>query len=227
MDWRLSILPLSLFFLVMVGTHALLVSRSWAETKCLGVTMTEDVPKLIHCVDAKYPGSALTSGKSGWAKLNYCIEVDGTVSEVSVADSEDYHSRFADSFISALRQWKYETPNIGGKPHRLCNIEAFFSFFIYGDLGAGPIFTRKYRLAVDDIKGSRWDEAESAIEDLFDDDELNAYEADLLYALQARLFEAKGENQKAMRALERVAQATHGHFDDSQYVAALQKLFFL
>lgn len=68
----------------------------------------------IVSIQPQYPRDAALQGIEGWVELEFTIEADGTVSEVSVADSEPRRV-FDRNAQRALYKWKFKPRVVDGK----------------------------------------------------------------------------------------------------------------
>jgi TonB family protein len=69
--------------------------------------------KLIYKVDPTYPETAKAAGLSGKVVLAVTINEEGFVSEIKAVEG---HPVLSDATVSAVRQWRYSTTLLNGKP---------------------------------------------------------------------------------------------------------------
>ena len=69
--------------------------------------------KRTKYVAPKYPRSAQRRGISGWVDVIFTVDIDGTVSEVSVRDSNP-GDVFVSSAVSAVEDWEFEPVIVDG-----------------------------------------------------------------------------------------------------------------
>ena len=73
---------------------------------------TGDGPIPVSASPPQYPSDALMRGETGWVRLSFTIEPDGSVSDVEVADSEP--GRVFDAAARrALGRWTFDPADAG------------------------------------------------------------------------------------------------------------------
>jgi len=184
-------------------------------------------PKAILQVPPVYPRRAAYAGKEGWVLMRYSIETDGSVSEVEVVDSSDYRGVFSTAAVTALKEWRYATPTLDGKPARKCNNRQLITFKFQEATGGRPSFARKNRVILEHIKGERFDEAERLIMEAHESEGLNLYEIDRLFLLEGVLNQTRGNDIAAMRAYSRAISGGGGHLTKDESIFVLRTLFAL
>jgi len=184
-------------------------------------------PKAILQVPPRYPDRAARAGKEGWVVMRYSIETDGSVSEVVIVDSSDYKGVFGDAAVASLKNWRYQTPMLDGKPARKCNNRQMITFVLDPPVGGGAIFAKKDAAIRNHIKNRRFDEAEALIREAHESKGLNLYEIDRLYLQEGALNAARGDDVAAIRAFTRAISGGGGHLSKEEEVLILRSLFTL
>jgi len=72
-------------------------------------------PKVLKYIKPKYPVLALRAGRKGVVRLRFMITKSGKVTNVRVL-SEPKGLGFGAATVAAVKQWKFETPRINGRP---------------------------------------------------------------------------------------------------------------
>ncbi len=71
--------------------------------------------KRVRFVEPIFPDSARRKGISGWVEIAFTVSAKGTVEDAKVRASSP-EDVFDDAALRAVRQWRYEPPEIDGKP---------------------------------------------------------------------------------------------------------------
>jgi len=72
-------------------------------------------PKVLNFVKPVYPVLALRANRKGVVRLRFMITKSGNVTNVRVL-SEPPGLGFGQAAVDAVKQWKFETPRINGRP---------------------------------------------------------------------------------------------------------------
>jgi len=72
-------------------------------------------PKVLNFVKPVYPVLALRANRKGVVRLRFMITKSGNVTNVRVL-SEPAGLGFGDAAVAAVKQWKFETPRLNGRP---------------------------------------------------------------------------------------------------------------
>lgn len=91
------------------------------------------VPHPIKTTPPKYPTRLAERGIEGWVLLEFFVEIDGSVTEIEVLDS-DPPGAFERAAIAAVRTWKYQPAQLGGKPQRM-STQLVLTFELEGGSG--------------------------------------------------------------------------------------------
>lgn len=83
-------------------------------------------------VEPRYPVDAARDGITGWVRLGFSIDESGSVTDVSVIQSEP-RSIFDREAIRALRRWKYQPQIIDGKAIKQTNLQVQLDFQLQTD----------------------------------------------------------------------------------------------
>ena len=78
------------------------------------VDLGNAIPTPTHRVSPKYPTSALRLGLNGYVDVQFVIATDGSVTDVTIADSSS--SRFHSATLTAIKQWRFEPVVRQGNP---------------------------------------------------------------------------------------------------------------
>lgn len=116
----------------------------------------------------------------GYVYLNYKINTDGHVSDISVVSLVGPKA-FADKAVSGVKDWIYKPATLDGKPVATCRI--LFVTFRKNKLttpGARREIVRAYENAVQNAKDGKWDEAQSRLKEALSEPKLNLYERGML-----------------------------------------------
>ena len=81
-------------------------------SEVLDFKMVETEPKVLHAVDPVYPEIAKNAGLNNKVSLRFLVNVDGSVSNVSVLRG---YNIFRQPAIDALSQWRFEPAKHKGK----------------------------------------------------------------------------------------------------------------
>lgn len=71
-------------------------------------------PKVIKFVKPDYPLLAKRAGRQGVVRLRFLVTKNGNVTSVKVL-SAPQGLGFAEAAVAAVKQWKFETPTVGGR----------------------------------------------------------------------------------------------------------------
>lgn len=88
-----------------------------AEVDAYRVEEVDEQPQPIRQAEPHYPRELQRAGISGHVTLEFIIEADGTVSEITVTDST--HHRFERSAVEAARRWHFTPATRDGQPVRM------------------------------------------------------------------------------------------------------------
>ena len=75
----------------------------------------EDPPRPTEQTPPSFPARARALGQSGWVTLSFVVDVDGSVQDVHVVES-DPPEVFDDAAIEAARTWRFEPGRDEGNP---------------------------------------------------------------------------------------------------------------
>jgi TonB family protein len=78
------------------------------------VTALDRVPAALRTVSPRYPKEMSERGIVGSVTVDFYIDEEGVVRMPSVVEQEKF--ALADLAVTALRQWRFESPVRGGKP---------------------------------------------------------------------------------------------------------------
>ncbi|WP_206483448.1 TonB family protein [Thalassotalea sp. G2M2-11] len=84
-------------------------------------------PRRIHTVDAKYPKSAYEKGIEGWVWLEFDIDESGAVKDVDIIDAFP-DKTFNRAIYNAVRRWRYEPYRVDGKAQAFTSRSLLYHF---------------------------------------------------------------------------------------------------
>lgn len=70
---------------------------------------------LVRQVSPRYPTAAMRANQEGWVDVEFSVSADGSVSNVTVVDSQPKHV-FDRSAIDAVSRWEYKPATRNGEP---------------------------------------------------------------------------------------------------------------
>ena len=203
---------------------ALPISVSFAQVNAPPAITYSTLPKPIWQTPPIYPRLAQRRGREGWALLGFTIEIDGSVSGVTVLDSYG-DDKFGSSSVKAMQQWTYKPATLNGEKIRLCNREQLVTFRIKDQKGARRTFIRKYKKAMEHIRNRQLDEAQFMTKELSQIDDLNLYELPYVNVALGMLAEMKGDTVSALRSYSRAVRADGAYLEKDAYRAVLRHYF--
>src|SRR5262245_13507611 len=173
-----------------------------------------------------YPKALAAELYEGWVIVSFMVKTDGSVGDLMIDDSTG--SAFEDSVREAVRTWKYEPATFGGVPVEQAYTRVLLLFQLQGRSGgARPAFVRAYREVVQQLSDGELGAAERRINQLLQSERLSLSERAYGSLMDALLRVQKGENDRALRSLERATLSKGDFLARDAYAAALQQLFLL
>lgn len=70
----------------------------------------------ISQVPPQYPRRAMMEGISGWVRLAFVIEADGSVGEIEVLEASPRRNVFDQEAVRALSRWRFRPQQVDGQP---------------------------------------------------------------------------------------------------------------
>ncbi|SDM55693.1 outer membrane transport energization protein TonB (TC 2.C.1.1.1) [Geoalkalibacter ferrihydriticus] len=70
----------------------------------------------VSQVPPVYPRRALMQGLSGWVRLNFVINADGSVGEIEVVEASPRRGVFDHEAVRALSRWRFKPQTVEGQP---------------------------------------------------------------------------------------------------------------
>jgi TonB family protein len=173
-----------------------------------------------------YPKALAAERYEGFVVVSFMVKTDGSVGDVIIEDSTG--PAFEDSVREAVQTWKYEPATFGGVPVEQAYTSVLLTFYLDGRRpGARPSFIRTYREVVQQLEDGKIEPAERRINELLQSEGLSLSERAYSSLMDAFLRVKKGENDRALRSLQRATLSNGGFLERSAYAGALQQMFLL
>ena len=188
--------------------------------------------KTLKRINPEYPVEAARRGQEGWVKMSYVIDEDGHVQD-PVVDDFSGNRAFKRKALNAIKRWTFEPAMKNGKPTQQCHQAVQFDFLMGGKPGATRDFIRAYK-DVDAIYQQRkYAEANAALKDLHNQDNLNRYENAWLWNMDALIASGLEDWQRELNSFARMLPSNrsvdgkHSVFSDNHIAFVHQRMVIL
>jgi TonB family protein len=155
-----------------IAVLALASVHSIADDDTSTITGSFVPAKWIDRVNPTYPYKSGFTDRGGWVRLAFCINTQGTVTDLVVLESSR-EGEFEQSALDAVSKWTYHPAVFREQPIRQCGEEVVLAFRPIHGTGARRIFAARLNDISALIEAKQLDEAVAQIEAM---DTLNNYE---------------------------------------------------
>lgn len=187
------------------------------------IPVATDITAPVSRKPPRYPSAAARRGIEGWVLVEFFVEVDGSVDEVVVLDS-DPPGVFEDATIRAVKRWRYEAATVDGVPIRKAT-QVVLTYDLEGGGYASEKYRKISRRAIQAIDRGDLDEAYQLLQQL----ESLLYEGDgdraHLDYQTARYYIARKDYFKAVHHLRHAMHSPGPAMAKSFQLQALTTLF--
>jgi len=205
---------------------SLLVPTQAAELSQHLVTRVE--PEPIKRVPPKYPIAAARSAREGWARLSFVIDEEGNVNNILVTETSGSRD-LTKAAVKAAKQWKYKPAMENGKPVQQCvnSVQMDFRMNKNGTTGATRKFISKYKKAQKALVDKNYTELEKQLASMKKSKYMHLSENNYFHLLSADYAKERGQKNKQLSHLNRVAMSLSSLPDEKQKLSVLYQTFRL
>ena len=188
-------------------------------------------PEPIVRVSPKYPINAARSGREGWAELSFVIDKHGDVSNVLVKDTSGSND-FAKEAIKAAKKWRYKPAFENGKAIQQCVNTVRMDFKMgksssEGTVGVSRRFITKYKKAKKALAEQDYIEVNTQLALMKKRKPMHLSEHNYMHLLASEYEKAKGNKEKQLYHLSRIAKSFVRQDDEKQELSVLYQMFIL
>jgi len=183
-------------------------------------------PEPIKRVNPKYPINAARNAREGWARLSFVIDKEGNVNNILVTETSGSKDITKEA-VKAAKQWKYKPAMENGKPVQQCvnSVQMDFRMNKNGTTGATRKFISKYKIAQQALAEKDYKELEKQLASMQKNKYMHLSENNYLHLLLADY--AKGQKDKRLSHLNRVAMSLASMSNEEQKLSVLYQVFSL
>jgi len=186
----------------------------------------------VDRVNPRYPSEAARIGAEGWVQMSYVIDTEGNVVDPVVEDFGG-NRKFKSAALSAIKKWKFDPAMKDGKPTEQCHQSVQFDFTMSGQTGAKRKFINTYKIIEELLQEEDFAQAETLIQKLHKDNDLNRYENAWLWSADASLAGKLDDVDREANSIKRTIASSDSHdagkktFNDEYTGYLHQRLFIL
>lgn len=189
---------------------------------------TITVPEPIKRVNPKYPINAARSAREGWARLSFVVDKEGNVNNILVTETSGSKD-ITKAAVKAAKQWKYKPAMENGHPVQQCvnSVQMDFRMSKDGTTGATRRFISKYKKARKALADKNYAELEKLLTSIKNNKYMHLSENNYFQLLSADYAKEKGQKDKQLSHLNRVAMSLNSMGSEKDKLSVLYQVFVL
>lgn len=185
---------------------------------CAAIATTDSLAQIISQPEPVFPGSERS--REGWVVLNFTINEDGVVLDLSIKDSSG-SSAFNEAALAAVRDWRFDTAG-----ERRMNVLLNF-VFERSQVHLSGKFMAHIKDVHESIDNDDLGVAMEHIDAFRKKDNFGAYELAYSLIAEGRIAGVRGDKAEQLRVFRR-AIVNHGHWlERDKYLMLLHSIVVL